>query len=917
MRFNLGLRIFTSRRWTVLAALAGLVSLAGAAKGADVVECRALFLSGQYSNCIQTAEEAIRNRERGEEWPLLLTEALNTVGRFAEAQAAISNGVRRYVASTRLRFLAYQTYLKSGQRERASAALDDINEMGSSRGWGYQDAANLVALGRAALLLGGEPRRVLELFFDRARKADPDVRDSYLAIGDLALDKEDYEMASKAFTDGLKQFPDDPDFHFGLARSFASADRERMVEEIDAALKGNPNHARAMLLMVDHLIDAEQYPPARKLLARVLAVNPAESEAWSYLFVLEHLKGDSSAELNAHGKALWPWADNPAVDHLIGKKLSQKYRFSEGAKYQRQSLESDTNYLPAKLQLAQDLLRLGKEQEGWALATAVYEKDAYNVGAYNLVTLHDNIAHFQTLTNDDFLIRMDPREARLYGKRVQALLDQAKTTLCRKYGWSISEPVLVEIFPDQKDFAVRTFGMPGGEGFLGVCFGPVITANSPASQAIRDANWQAILWHEFCHVVTLGLTKNQMPRWLSEGISVFEEKQGNRAWGQKMTPRYREMILGGELVPIHDLSAAFLAPKSDFHLQFAYFESAMVVEFLLDRFGLDAFKAILAELRKGGEITDALERSTHPLPELEKDFEAFARKAAEALGPGLDWTKPAGEKEGGGRRRYGVEKKAEPEVVKGPVVVQRPPRAFAPTSSAAPPGQSAKTNAPPAVAAAPEEAAKTSTNAAPVRPNFYHLMSEAKDLLSAKEWAKAKGPLQQLIDLYPEQVGNGSAYALLATVHQHLDETNLEKAVLSKLAELDAEAPEVYRRLMELSAAEKDWGSVAENARRFLAVNPLTPLPYRYLAEASEALAEKGPAMEAWEALLALEGSDSREAHYHLAALLKGDDVPRAKRHVLQALEEAPRFRDAQRLLLELNSGGRSNQTDAVKSSVE
>ena len=75
--------------------------------------------------------------------------------------------------------------------------------------------------------------------------------------------------------------------------------------------------------------------------------------------------------------------------------------------------------------------------------------------------------------------------------------------------------------------------------------------------------------------------------------------------------------------------------------------------------------------------------------------------------------------------------------------------------------------------------------------------------------------------------------------------------------------------------------------------------------------------MEAWEALLALDSADSREAHYHLAALLKADDVPRAKRHLLQALEEAPRFRDAQRLLLELNSGGRSNQTDAAKSSFE
>ena len=33
----------------------------------------------------------------------------------------------------------------------------------------------------------------------------------------------------------------------------------------------------------------------------------------------------------------------------------------------------------------------------------------------------------------------------------------------------------MEIFPQQKDFAIRTFGLPGGAGFLGVCFGTVVT----------------------------------------------------------------------------------------------------------------------------------------------------------------------------------------------------------------------------------------------------------------------------------------------------------------------------------------------------------------------------------------------------------------------------------------------------------
>ena len=176
---------------------------------------------------------------------------------------------------------------------------------------------------------------------------------------------------------------------------------------------------------------------------------------------------------------------------------------------------------------------------------------------------------------------MDAREADLYGPRVLALLKRAQKTLCEKYGVTLPGPVIVEIFPQKKEFAVRTFGLPGADGLLGVCFGRVITANSPASQGEHPSNWEAVLWHEFCHVVTLSKTHNKMPRWLSEGISVYEEGQQDPAWGRALNPQFRAMILGDDLTPLSQLSAAFLAPKSALHLQFAYFESALAVEFLV------------------------------------------------------------------------------------------------------------------------------------------------------------------------------------------------------------------------------------------------------------------------------------------------------------------------------------------------
>ena len=97
---------------------------------------------------------------------------------------------------------------------------------------------------------------------------------------------------------------------------------------------------------------------------------------------------------------------------------------------------------------------------GWALAESVHSNDEYDVTAYNLSVLHDEMDKFATLTNDHFIVHMSEHEAGLYGDQVMDLLSRARETLTRKYGVELTQPTVVEIFPEQKDFAVRTFGFP-------------------------------------------------------------------------------------------------------------------------------------------------------------------------------------------------------------------------------------------------------------------------------------------------------------------------------------------------------------------------------------------------------------------------------------------------------------------------
>jgi tetratricopeptide (TPR) repeat protein len=864
--------------------LLAAVLAATSVSAADFAEAQKLFRAGQYESCVATCEKAEANFYQLEDWRLLQSQALLAMGRYSQAHLVVSNALINVPRSVRLRWAAMETGNYAGSTVPASQRLQEINELVGARSWAYREPADLVALGRAALRLGVDPKTVLERLFNVAQAADPKLREVWLAPGELALEKRDFALAAKTFTEALKQIPDDPDLLFGLARSYQPNARPKMLELVQSALAVNEHHVPSLLLLVDHVVDAEQYEQADELLTRALKVNPWHPEAWAYRAVLAHLQNDSVAEAEARANGLKFWRTNPQVDHLIGRKLSQKYRFAEGAGFQRQALAFDADYLPAKMQLAEDLLRLG-DDEGWKLAETVHQRDAYDVTAYNLVTLQSTMRKFAAVTNEHFVIRMSEHEAALYGERALTLLETARTRLTQKYGVELEAPTYIEIFPEQKDFGVRTFGMPHNPGFLGVCFGRVVTANSPASQGGNPSNWEAVLWHEFAHVVTLQMTKNKMPRWLSEGISVYEELQANPAWGQTMNPRYREMVLGEDLTPVSELSSVFMNAKTDLHVQFAYYQSALVVEYLVGKFGFDNLKAILRDLAEGVDINDAITKHTAPMRQIEREFVAFARAKAEALGPGLDWTK----KETDSTRRL-ARNSASFLFVPNPTITNPPP--FAEAS----PQQSQ-----PAVAGSHSETApKTPSPTGAGKPNYWTLLEQAQQALADKNWAAAKPPLQTLVAHYPDQSGRNNAYAMLAAVHRGLNETAAERVALEKWAAREADAVDAYLRLMELAEQAQDWKVVAQNAERFLAVNPLVPSPYRFLAAASEALGEKSSAIGAYQKLLRLDPADPADVHFRLARLMHSNNDPAAKRQVLQALEEAPRFRAAHRLLLEL-----------------
>ena len=82
-----------------------------------------------------------------------------------------------------------------------------------------------------------------------------------------------------------------------------------------------------------------------------------------------------------------------------------------------------------------------------------------------------------------------------------------------------------------------------------------------------------------------------------------------------------------------------------------------------------------------------------------------------------------------------------------------------------------------------------------------------------------------------------------------------------------------------------------------MAVYPMLGTVHWRLGRANEELGLDERAIESYRRLLFLDPTDPADVNFRLARLLQHRDPAKAKRHVLEALAEAPRFREAHRLL--------------------
>jgi tetratricopeptide (TPR) repeat protein len=729
-------------------------------------------------------------------------------------------------------------YQMLGRRAEMQAMLSPLADMPVG---GRTTAAEYARLGRAAralgqFLLANDAYRI-------ASERDPRDPSIHTGWGELFLERHENGEAMKSFQDALEADKNWIPALLGVARVLINENPPAATKAVKQALSLDAELVPGYIVLAELQLDESDREAAKASLAKALSINPNSLDGHALnaaIAYVEDRPGDFKTEAAAALKI------NPrfAGAYRVPAELAaSNYRFEEAVALSRQALTIDANDVQTLAALGVQLLRTGDEPEARKTLEHAWDLDKSNITTKNLLDMLDKLDRFETVRDgSDIIVRLDAKETPVMREFVGPLARKALTTLSAKYEFKPSGPILIEMFPRHDDFAVRTVGLPGMIGALGACFGRVVTLDSPKARPPGDFNWEPTLWHELAHVFTLQLSKQRVPRWLTEGISVYEEKLGSPSWGREGELMFAAFYGRGEHMSLKELNAAFQDPEK---ISLAYYEASLLAEHIVTKYGMGALRKLLVSYGQGLEGEAALKAGLGvDIDRLQGEFDALLESKYSSI-----------------------------------VKAMTPPKEL-----------EARKGDPEAVAAA--------------FPGSYQAQVALGEYLwKGGRIDEAYKALERAAELVPIATGPKSPHAMMAQIaiaQKDRARAIRELEALLQQAHTDLDSARLLAKELE-QAGGNNAPRLMAAYDRIAALDPFDAANHSALGRLKLQAGDAPAAARAFRAAIAAGALDAAAANADLAdAYLALGDKVQAKRAALAAIEVAPGYQRAQDLLLKL-----------------
>jgi len=496
----------------------------------------------------------------------------------------------------------------------------------------------------------GDYRSAGQLFQGAARtRAD----DAMLRVrwGELFVDTHQDDEAYKLFLEALKLDEDNAWARINAASVLIGQYSQEAGEYLDAVLKGSaPAGAqlRAQLLAARvALEDGSDLDAAEDLLKKAMALASANNLPKQEVHALQAALAQIRNENNA-ASVQAALQENPrygGVYLALAHFHDIRRRYDEATLLNAKALEVQPDLWDAHVKLGTGLMRDNRFSEARTHFEAAFKGDPYNPVTVNTLRLLDAVARFDTLVYPEpvanaavapqIIVRMNKRESAVLAPYVRKLAEQSISSYSQRYRFQLRKPVVIEIYNNHEDFAVRTAGMPG-LGLLGVTFGHVVAMDSPSSRAVNDFHWGSTLWHELAHVYTLESTDHLVPRWLSEGLSVYEEWRTGPTRGVNIPLFVYSALAAGKALPIAELDRGFIRPEYEQQVHVSYTQAGLTCDFIAQRWGFDKLVDMLGQFKRGAPTGAAVQAAIGISPEaFDRQFGEWLRSQYGAVFAGL------------------------------------------------------------------------------------------------------------------------------------------------------------------------------------------------------------------------------------------------------------------------------------------
>lgn len=455
--------------------------------------------------------------------------------------------------------------------------------------------------------------------FRAAIKEQPKSAEVRTEWGRMYLDHYQPGDAAKLFEEALEIDRNFAPAYLGLARAAAEGYDKKAVEFAHKALDIDPKLVAAQELLARLALEDGDEKLATQEAQKSLAISDEALDGMAVLASIDWLNGKPSSE----------WMDrilqvNPRYGEAYatgGHFFEINRRYTEAIDWYRKALELNPNLWATRSQLGLNLMRLGSDEEARQQLLRCFDAHYRNAQTANGLMLLDSLKDYEFFKSGNAELMLNKKEAPLLRPYIQPELERAVAAYERKYKMKLPGPVRLEVYPNHDDFIVRTLGLPGIGGLLGVTFGMVVTMDSPSARPPGEFNWASTMWHELSHVYVLTATNHLVPRWFTEGLAVHEEGAASPDWGDRLTPDIVVAIKEKKLLPVLELDRGFVRPEYADQVMVSYFEAGKMCDYIAQKWGDDALLGMIHSYANRKSTADAIQDNLHePAAAFDHDF---------------------------------------------------------------------------------------------------------------------------------------------------------------------------------------------------------------------------------------------------------------------------------------------------------